>query len=284
MLRSINNLLEFEMQINSSTLVSTAAIQQAQRDISSSVKRISTGVKLSQDDPASVGASVKLKADIGSLTKANENVSKGMGALLSMDSALEEMSSILLKMRDLAESSASSLSTTSERSTNDAAYNELASAFTAAAGQPKLGTTSLLDNTGAAAISMRVGKAATDTFSLSTYDLDATTLAIDATTADLTTTTGAATALTALDTAIDTISQTQGKVGGTINTLESLTSVNEASILGAQTTLSSITSVDMAKETAVLAAAQIRQSAAAAMFAQSNTMSRDVVGYLLKAV
>lgn len=270
------------MQINSSTLVSTAAIQQAQRDISSSVKRISTGIKLSQDDPASVGASVKLKADIGSLTKANENVSKGMGALLSMDSALEEMSSILLKMRDLAESSSSTLASDNERDTNDAAFTELVSALNAAAGQPKLSDTSLLDNAGPTAISIRVGKGANDTFALSTYNLDATSLSVD--TGDLTTTTGAATALTAIDAAIDTISQTQGKVGGTINTLESLTSVNEASILGAQTTLSSITSVDMAKETAVLAAAQIRQSAAAAMFAQSNTMSRDVVGYLLKAV
>jgi len=40
----------------------------------------------------------------------------------------------------------------------------------------------------------------------------------------------------------------------------------------------------LAKETANLAAAQIRQNAAAAMFAQSNTMSREVVGYLLKGV
>jgi len=282
MLRSINNLLEFEMQINSSTLVSTAAIQQAQRDISSSVKRISTGVKLSQDDPASVGASVKLKADIGSLTKANENVSKGMGALLSMDSALEEMSSILLKMRDLAESSASTLASDNERDTNNAAFTELVSALNAAAKQPKLSNTSLLDNSTSAAISIRVGKGPLDTFDLSTYNLDATTLAVAA--GDLTSASDAADALTDIDAAIDTISQTQGKVGGTINTLESLTSVNEASILGAQTTLSSISSVDMAKETAVLAAAQIRQSAAAAMFAQSNTMSRDVVGYLLKAV
>jgi flagellin-like hook-associated protein FlgL len=66
--------------------------------------------------------------------------------------------------------------------------------------------------------------------------------------------------------------------------LESIGNVNDAVITGATSAYSSITSTDLAKETANLAAAQIRQNAAAAMFAQSNTMSREVVGYLLKGV
>jgi flagellin-like hook-associated protein FlgL len=40
---------------------------------------------------------------------------------------------------------------------------------------------------------------------------------------------------------------------------------------------------DIAKETANLASAQVRQSSAAAMLAQSNLMSKDIVNYLLKS-
>ena len=40
---------------------------------------------------------------------------------------------------------------------------------------------------------------------------------------------------------------------------------------------------DYAKETANLASAQVRQSSAAAMMAQSNSMTKDIVNYLLKS-
>ena len=40
---------------------------------------------------------------------------------------------------------------------------------------------------------------------------------------------------------------------------------------------------DIAKETANLASAQVRQSSAAAMLAQSNSMSKEIVNYLLKS-
>ena len=41
-------------------------------------------------------------------------------------------------------------------------------------------------------------------------------------------------------------------------------------------------SADLAKEATNLAAAQIRQSSAAAMVAQGNLMNRELVGYLLR--
>jgi flagellin len=44
-----------------------------------------------------------------------------------------------------------------------------------------------------------------------------------------------------------------------------------------------IMDADYAKETANLASAQVRQSSAAAMMAQSNSMTKDIVNYLLKS-
>jgi flagellin len=261
------------MQVNTniSSFISANALQSASTSINNSVQRISTGVKLSQDDPSSIGTSARLKAQIGSLSKANDSITKGMGALQMMDASLGEITSMLLSMKDLAVASNNAAATTEDKTANDLAYSQLLTGLTTASVIPKLGTTSLLAST--AGMTFRVGSASTSTLAVPTFDTQAAALSLTGTNAE-----------TALDTAINTVTGYQAKIGGTMKVLESIGNVNDAVITGATSAYSSITSTDLAKETANLAAAQIRQNAAAAMFAQSNTMSREVVGYLLKGV
>jgi flagellin len=268
------------MQINTniSSVISANALQSASTDIKNSVQRISTGVKLSQDDPSSIGTSARLKAQIGSLTKANDSINKGMGALQMMDSSLSEITSMLLGMKDLAVASNNAMATTEDKAANQLAYSQLLTAITTASTIPKLGSSSLIAST--AGMTFRVGATSTDTLAVPTYDTQAAALSLTGTDVSA----GAAAAETALDAAINTVTGYQAKVGGSMKVLDSLANVNDAVITGATSAYSSLTSTDLAKETANLAASQIRQNAAAAMFAQSNTMSREVVGYLLKGV
>lgn len=268
------------MQVNTniSSFISANALQSASTSINNSVQRISTGVKLSQDDPSSIGTSARLKAQIGSLTKANDSITKGMGALQMMDASLGEITSMLLSMKDLAVASNNAAATTDDKTANNLAYSQLLAGLDTASLIPKLGTTALLSST--AGMTFRVGSASSSTLAVPTFDTQAAALALTGTNASA----GAAAAETALDTAINTVTGYQAKIGGTMKVLESIGNVNDAVITGATSAYSSITSTDLAKETANLAAAQIRQNAAAAMFAQSNTMSREVVGYLLKGV
>jgi len=268
------------MQVNTniSSFISANALQSANSAINNSVQRISTGSKLSQDDPSSIGTSARLKAQIGSLTKANDSITKGMGALQMMDSSLSEITSMLLSMKDLAVASNNAAATTEDKTANDLAYSQLLTGLTTASAIPKLGSTSLLAST--AGMTFRVGSESTSTLAVPTFDTQAAALSLTGTNANA----GSAAAETALDAAINTVTGYQAKIGGTMKVLESIGNVNDAVITGATSAYSSITSTDLAKETANLAAAQIRQNAAAAMFAQSNTMSREVVGYLLKGV
>ena len=94
----------------------------------------------------------------------------------------------------------------------------------------------------------------------------------------------AAAAETLVDTAITTISGYQSKVGAMLNMMDTKTNVNNALITSNTTGYASITNADLATETANLASAQIRQNAASAMFAQSNTISKEIVSYLLKGL
>jgi flagellin len=88
----------------------------------------------------------------------------------------------------------------------------------------------------------------------------------------------------ALQADMQTIAGYQAEVGAALKTFDSQLSLNNGVTAGLSTAYSQVTSVDLASETAKLASDQIRQNAAAAMFAQSNTMSREVVSYLLKGL
>lgn len=274
------------MQINTniSSVISANALQNASADISNSIKRISTGSRLAQDDPSSIGTGARLKAQIGSLAKANDSVNKGIGALQMMDSSLTEISSMLSKMKDLAAASNNPLATSDDKSANQLAYSQLLSALDTAGSIPKLGSTALLSSAGT--VNLRVGATGSDTMSFSTFSTTGTSLSLASTdlSAAVTASTGASYTEGKIDTAINTIAGYQAQVGGTLNVLQSIGNVNDAVITGATSAYSDLTSTDLAKETANLAASQIRQNAAAAMFAQSNTMSREVVSYLLKGV
>jgi flagellin len=275
------------MQINTnlSSIISANALQAASTDISNSVQRISTGTKLASDDPSSIGTAARLKSQIGSLTKANDSINKGVGALQMMDSSLSEISSILSSMKDLAVASNNSTATTTDLANNQLAYSQLLSALDTASSIPKLGTSALLNTV--SSITFRVGATSADTMSVSTFNVSSLAAGLALTGTDLSstvTTIGASAAEGKLDTAINTVAGYQAQVGGAMKVMQSIGSVNDSVITGATSAYSSLTSTDLAKETASLAAAQIRQNAAAAMFAQSNTMSREVVGYLLKGI
>ena len=101
---------------------------------------------------------------------------------------------------------------------------------------------------------------------------------------DLSTSTAtASTGITTLDTAITTATSYMTTIGAYEDSLSFSSELNNQNIQNKQSEYGSIMSADLAKEATNLAAAQIRQSSAAAMVAQGNLMNSEMVGYLLRA-
>jgi len=98
---------------------------------------------------------------------------------------------------------------------------------------------------------------------------------------NLNTITNATSAIVEIDKAITQISSYQSSVGATQNIMTSETSLNNNLSTASTNAYSKLTNVDTAKETALLAAATIRQSSSAAMLAQANQMNKDIVTTLL---
>ncbi|NBS73770.1 MAG: hypothetical protein EBS66_09840 [Betaproteobacteria bacterium] len=98
---------------------------------------------------------------------------------------------------------------------------------------------------------------------------------------NLNTIANAASAITEIDLAITQVASYQSAVGATQNIMTQETTLNNNLTTANTSAYSKLTSVDIAKETAKLAAAQILQDSSAAMIAQANQMNKDIVSTLL---
>jgi flagellin len=275
------------MQVNTNmnSVLASNALASANKDAALAMQRISTTSRINSasDDPAGLVTATRLKTQIGSLTKANQNINSGIGALQVMDSTLGEISSILMNMKELAVSSNNGAASAEDRTANNNAFQEYLTQITSVSTAAKWNGVSLLAST--TGISVRTGSATTDTQTIATYDTQQIPLGFTvAAAAAVDTAAHAATAEGLVDTAITTISGYQSKVGAMLNMMDTKTNVNNALITSNTTGYASITNADLATETANLASAQIRQNAASAMFAQSNTISKEIVSYLLKGL
>ena len=275
------------MQVNTNmnSVLASNALASANKDAALAMQRISTTSRINSasDDPAGLVTAIRLKTQIGSLTKANQNINSGIGALQVMDSTLGEISSILMNMKELAVSSTNGAASADDRTANNTAFQEYLTQITSVSTAAKWNGVSLLAST--TGISIRTGAATTDTQTIATYDTQQIPLGFTvAAAAAVDTAAHAAAAETLVDTAITTISGYQSKVGAMLNMMDTKTNVNNALITSNTTGYASITNADLATETANLASAQIRQNAASAMFAQSNTISKEIVSYLLKGL
>ena len=99
---------------------------------------------------------------------------------------------------------------------------------------------------------------------------------------NVSTQTGGSNALTVIDKAIEMVSSYQALAGAQNNVLDYRKSLNTNQSTIRSTAYGNVMNADLAAEAANLAAAEIRKNAAAAMVAQANLMSKQVVSYLLK--
>ena len=98
---------------------------------------------------------------------------------------------------------------------------------------------------------------------------------------NLNTIANAASAITEIDLAITQVASYQSAVGATQNIMTQETTLNNNLTTANTSAYSKLTSVDIAKETAKLAAAKILQDSSAAMIAQANQLNKDIVSTLL---
>jgi len=102
---------------NMAALTAKTNLQGATKAQTSSIKRLSTGLRINQasDDASGLAISEKMRTQIRGLNKANENAQNGISMLQTAEGALNETHSILQRMRELAVQASNGTLTSNDR-------------------------------------------------------------------------------------------------------------------------------------------------------------------------
>ena len=235
-----------------------------------SMEKLSSGLRINRagDDAAGLAISENLKSDIRALNQASRNAADGVSLVQTAEGSLNEVSSILLRMKELAEQSLTGTVSDTERGYLDSEYTSLQNEINRIAGTSEFNGVSLLDGTLDVDIQVGIGTAAADQINV--------TLATDMDTTGLTVTTGvdtaanAATAMAEIDAAIDTVSAARADFGAVQNRLESSIRNISNTSENLSAANSRIRDVDIAMETTKMVSYQILQQAGVSILAQAN--------------
>ena len=268
------------------------------KQLSKSIERLSSGQKINRgaDGPASLVISEGMRAQIGSLQQATDNNEAAISLVQTAEGALNEVSKLLVDMRQRAVSAAN-LGINDQNSVN-ASQKEIEKALEAIdriSQNTQFGSKNLLDGSnldaqGNPLVSFQIGANQGQIASVSLPNVATNQLAVGVSNdsgfsslsdLDVTTGKGAEDAMGVIDKAIEEIAVARGDLGAfQKNTLESnLTSLRIASenMTAAEST---IRDADMAVELAAFTRNQIMTQSATAQLAQANAMPKNVMALL----
>ena len=239
-----------------------------------SMEKLSSGLRINRagDDAAGLAISEGLKSDIRALEQAGRNAADGVSLVQTGEGALDEVSNILVRMKELAEQSLNGTIGDSERTYIDSEYTALTEEIDRIAAATEFNGVELLSGGGGSVdIQVGIGSAATDRVAVDlNTNMDSATLG---TATGVDTAANAQTAIGEIDAAIDTVSSVRADFGAIQNRLES--SIRNISMTAENLSAanSRIRDVDVAKETSVMTSNQILQQAGVSILAQANMSS-----------
>ena len=246
-----------------------------------SMEKLSSGLRINRagDDAAGLAISENMKSDIRALDQASRNAADGISLVQTGEGALDEVSNILLRMKELAEQSLNGTLSNTDRGYLNSEYSALTAEINRISDATEFNGVKLLDGTGTTiAIQVGIGTSASDSVDVNLgTNRDSGTLGLAAA---IGTATNATTAMGQIDTAISTITSARSDFGAIQNRLESsIRNINMTSENLAAAN-SRIRDVDIAKETSRMTSYQILQQAGVSMLAQAN-MSTSLAMTLL---
>ncbi|MFK7988478.1 MAG: flagellin [Sandaracinaceae bacterium] len=263
---------------NVASLNAQRNLGKTQNALAGNLGRLSTGLRINSasDDAAGLAISEKLKSQIRSLGQAERNANDGVSLLQTAEGAMNEVSGILTRMRELSIQSANDTVGSTERGFLNQEVTALRSELDRISQVTEFNGAKLL--TGGAtgtAFTFQVGTGATSNDQITTTiagtaaaDLGGVTGGLAA--VNISTSTGATDALAVIDTAINDISSRRATIGASQNRLN----VTVANLGSARENLSAANSrirdVDVASETAALTRNNILTQAGVSVLAQAN--------------
>jgi flagellin len=287
---------------NISSMITQNSLFGVNREMSKSLERLSTGLRVNRasDDAAGLGVSENLRTQVRGTAQAIRNSQDGIAAITIAEGSANEISAILQRMRELAVQSANDTLTSTERAYTNQEYGQLIEEIDRIASVTNYNGMKLISSTGNNANERFGIGGAGGTGSALWIDanenvgLDSITITIDTLTTDslaasgadslrtttLTSQAVAVQAIVSLDESIDSVNTMRSNMGAFINRLDHAINNLMISNTNQQAAESLIRDVDFAAETTQFTRNQILTQSGTSMLSQANMLPQGVLQLL----
>lgn len=253
---------------------------QTQNMLGKSLEKLSSGYRINRaaDDAAGLVKSESLRTEIRGYQAATRNAQDGVSFVQVAEGALNEVHSILQRMRELAVDAANTATT--DGVAQQAEVTELLSELDNIGSRTTFSGNAVFSDYSSSAMTFHVGANSGETIEIST-DLGLSSTDVfgtDISAVDLAT--DADGALADIDAAIDAVSDGRATLGATQNRFEHTINNLGVAIENLTASESRIRDTDMALEMVTFTRNQIMSQAATSMLAQANVVPQSVLALL----
>ncbi|MDQ0254534.1 flagellin [Evansella vedderi] len=254
----------------------------------SAMEKLSSGLRINRagDDAAGLSISEKMRGQIRGLDQASRNSQDGISMIQTTEGALNEVHSILQRMRELAVQSANDTNVEEDRDALQDEVNELIAEIERIKDNTQFNKQNVLDGTAGdeGDVVIQVGANENEVMELD-FGIKGIDLSVivdtDLNELDISSDTAAAqAAITTIDQAIEDVSAGRSKLGAWQNRLEHTINNLDNASENLQAAESRIRDVDMAREMMEMTRANILSQASQSMLAQANQAPQSVLQLL----
>ena len=254
-------------------------------NLAKSTEKLSSGYRVNRaaDDAAGLSISEKMRGQIRGLNQASTNAQDGTSLIQTAEGALNEIHSVLQRMRELTVQASNDTYVTADREAIALEVRALTSEIDRISQQTEFNTMALLSG-GFANKQLQVGANSLQTITFSIDEMSANGIGITdgevagaisgKTGNDITS------VISIVNSALTTVSLQRSKLGALQNRLEHTIANADNTSENLQSAESRIRDVDMAKEMVSYSKSSILQQAGQSMLAQANQATQGVLSLL----
>jgi len=275
------------VQHNMAALNTNRQLGVSNTNLSKATEKLSSGYRINRagDDAAGLSISEKMRGQIRGLDQASTNAEDGVSLIQTAEGALNEIHSVLQRMRELTVQAANDTNVTADRKAIASEQSQLQQEITRIASQTEFNTMKLLNGNfgtagGGKGKNLQVGANANQSINVTITNVSASGLKVDDVGTKMTSYTNATAYITTIDEAITTVSSQRSNLGAIQNRLEHTIANADNTSENLQSAESRIRDVDMADEMVTYSKNNIVQQAAQSMLAQANQSTQGVLSLL----
>lgn len=266
---------------NISAMYASRQLFETGGSLQKSMEKLSSGMRINRagDDASGLAVSEKMRGQIRGLQQAGRNAQDGISYIQTAEGALNEVHSILHRMRELAIQTANGIYTQTDRQMVNVEVSQLAAEINRIADNTEFNTFRILNGTHTS-VRLHVGANADQSFSMFIRTMTAQALNVAQGQVSISTAELANSLLAKVDKATETVSLQRANLGAWQNRLEHTITNLAVAAENTQASESRVRDTDMAKEMVNYTRGLILMRSGLAMLAQANIQPQSVLQIL----